>query len=137
MKSNIIKTLIVALSLFGLTTIQAQKSTQNYVVLTKNIQQIQPILLAAETLKQEDGKQFGDFQIIVCGKNVGDVTDASKMDAFITKAKSLGVTINACGFSLNKFKIDRNAVPKSLSIVENGALKNLQLQKKGYYNLSL
>lgn len=137
MKSYIIKTLFIALTIFGLTNIQAQNNTYNYVIMTKNVQQIKPILIAAETLKTEDGKHFGDFQIIVCGKNVADVTDASKMDEFILQAKTLGVTINACGFSLNRFKVERSSVPESIPIVENGILQFLQLQKKGYLNLSL
>ncbi|MEO8933111.1 MAG: sulfur reduction protein DsrE [Xanthomarina sp.] len=138
MKSNIIKICIVMLSIFTISNVHAQKrNSQNYVVMTKNVQQIKPILIAAEALKLEDGKHFGDFQIIVCGKNVGDVADASKMDEFTEKAKTLGVTINACGFSLNRFKVERSSVPESLSIVENGILQYLQFQKKGYNNLSL
>ncbi|MCX7548300.1 sulfur reduction protein DsrE [Xanthomarina sp. F1114] len=137
MKSYLIKTLIIALSIFGLTNMQAQNKTRSYVVMTTKVQQIKPILIAAEALKLEDGKHFGDFQIIICGKNVADVTDASKMNEFIATAKTMGVTINACGFSLNKFKVERSSLPESIPIVENGILHFLQLQKKGYLNLSL
>lgn len=110
---------------------------QNYVVLTKKVPQLQPIMLAAEELKKEHEASFGAFEIIICGQLIGDVTDPEKMNKFIEQAERLGVTIVACGFSLNKFNVDRSEVPKALKIVENGILYNLQLQQKGYYSLSL
>lgn len=113
------------------------QSMQNFVVLTKKVPQLQPILLAAEELKKENGADFGAFEVIICGQLIGDVTDPQKIGQFIEKAEQLGVTIVACGFSLNKFNIDRSAVPKALKIVENGILYNLQLQQKGYFSLSL
>lgn len=116
---------------------QENDSKHNYVVLTKKVPQLQPILLTAEKLREEDGSQFGNFEIIICGKNIGDITDPSKMEKFITKAENLGVQIVACGFSLNKFKVNEDAVPKKMKIVENGILYNFQLQKKGYKSLSL
>ena len=109
----------------------------NYVVLTKKIEQLQPILLTAEDLKKEDGSAFGQFEIIICGQEIGGITEAEKIDKFIAKAEEIGVTLVACGFSLNKFKVDRVAVPKSMKIVENGILYNLQLQKRGYFSLGL
>lgn len=118
----------------------AQENTNfknNYVVLTKKIPQLQPILLTAEALKAEDGENFGDFQVIICGKEIGDITDPEKINKFIKKAHKVGVQIVACGFSLNKFKVEKTKIPKELKLVENGILYNFQLQKKGYKSLSL
>ncbi len=118
----------------------AQENTNfknNYVVLTKKIPQLQPILLTAEALKAEDGENFGDFQVIICGKEIGDITDPEKINKFIKKANKVGVQIVACGFSLNKFKVEKTKIPKELKLVENGILYNFQLQKKGYKSLSL
>jgi len=128
------------LTLFNATNLKAQQlnsSTNNYVVLTKKVAQLQPIILTAEALKAEEGDAFGDFQVIICGKEIGDITDSEKMDKFIKKAKKAGVQLVACGFSLNKFKIDKTKVPKEMITVENGILHNFQLQKKGYKSLSL
>jgi intracellular sulfur oxidation DsrE/DsrF family protein len=127
-------------TLFSTANLQAQhmnNDKNNYVVLTKKVPQLQPILLTAEALKKEDGKAFGDFQVIICGKEIGDITDPSKMNTFIQKAEKLGVKLVACGFSLNKFKVDKTKVPKEMKTVENGILYNFQLQKKGYKSLSL
>ena len=105
--------------------------------LTKKVPQLQPILLTAESLKAEDGEAFGDFQVIICGKEIGDITDTEKISDFIIKAEKAGVQLIACGFSLNKFKVDKTKVPKEIEVVENGILYNFQLQKKGYKSISL
>ena len=59
------------------------------------------------------------------------------IDNVVEKAEKAGVQLVACGFSLNKFKVDKTKVPEEMSIVENGILYNFQLQKKGYKSLSL
>lgn len=53
------------------------------------------------------------------------------------QAEEAGVKIVACGFSLNKFKVDRKDIPQEMEVVENGILYDFQLQKKGYYSLGL
>jgi intracellular sulfur oxidation DsrE/DsrF family protein len=141
MKTVFYSSIFLALTLISSANLQAQQiddnPKNNYVVLTKNILQLQPIILTAEALKAEDGENFGDFQVIICGKKIGDITDTAQMNDFIEKAKKAGVQIVACGFSLNKFKVDKTEVPKEIKTVENGILYNFQLQKKGYKSLSL
>ncbi|MEO5790258.1 MAG: sulfur reduction protein DsrE [Gelidibacter sp.] len=127
-------------SLFTTADIQAQQmdsNKNNYVVLTTKVPQLQPIIFTAEALKAEEGDAFGDFQVIICGKDIGEITEAEKMDQFIEKAEKSGVQLIACGFSLHKFKVDKSKIPSKMTIVENGILYNFQLQKKGYKSLSL
>ncbi|MUP45633.1 sulfur reduction protein DsrE [Gramella sp. BOM4] len=131
---------ILILAIFSAQPAQAQQQhteKHNYVVLTKKVPQLEPILITAENLKTEDGQHFGDFQVIICGKNIADITDSEKMEKFITRAEELGVQLIACGFSLKKFGVDTKKVPKQLKTVENGILYNFQLQKKGYKSISL
>ncbi len=109
----------------------------NYVVLTRKVPQLKPIILAAEELAKQDGEKFGDFQVVVCGKAVQDLTNQEIMKDFIEKAGKAGVTINACGFSLKKFSVDRSKLPEALRVVENGILHNFELQKKGYLSIEL
>lgn len=138
MKTIFYSSIFLILALFTGNNVNAQQdSKQNYVVLTKKVPQLQPILLTAEKLKEEDGADFGNFEVIICGKEIGDISDPSKIGEFIAKAEKLGVQLVACGFSLNKFKVDKEDVPKEMKIVENGILYNFQLQKKGYLSLSL
>lgn len=114
-----------------------ETNNQNYVVLTKKVAQLKPILLAATELKKEDGASFGNFEIIVCGKEIGDLTDMEKLQPHLEKAEKVGANIIACGFSLKKFNVDPKKLPKDMQIVNNGILHNLELQKKGYFSLSL
>lgn len=131
---------ILAFLFVGMSTIQAQASKggdNSYVILTRKIAQLQPILLAAEELKKEDGDKFGKYQVIICGQEIGGITEPEKIDKFRAMANKVGAQLVACGFSLNKFKVDRDKVPDDILVVENGLLYNLQLQKKGYYSLGL
>jgi intracellular sulfur oxidation DsrE/DsrF family protein len=140
MKTYIFSSLFLMLALFNNANLQAQdvdSSKNNYVVLTTKVPQLQPIILTAEALKAEEGDAFGDFKVIICGKDIGQITDPEKINEFILKAEKAGVQIIACGFSLNKFKVDKTKVPTGMDIVENGILYNFQLQKKGYKSLSL
>lgn len=111
--------------------------TQNYVVLTKKVPQLKPILLAAKSLKKEDGENFGKFEIIFCGKNIGDLTQMETLKPHIEAAETIGANIIACGFSLKKFNVEANKLPKEIEIVDNGILHNLHLQQKGYLSLEL
>ena len=140
MKKTLINSLLFIISLFVTSKLNAQTTTTektNYVILTKNVAQLQPIILTAQALKKEQGNVFGDFQVIICGQGIGDITDPEKMKDFVVKAKDAGVELVACGFSLNKFKIDKTKIPKEIITVENGILYNFQLQNKGYKSLSL
>ena len=109
----------------------------NYVVLTKKIPQLKPILITVEELQKEDEHHFGDFQIIVCGKSVKGLTDKNQMQGFVQQAKELDISLKACGFSLNNFGVDPKQIPSEMDIVENGILYNFQLQKKGYTSIEL
>ena len=142
MKSIFLASFAIILSLFT-HPVQAQTSHEkhadhnNYVVLTRKVPQLKPILLAAEELAAQDGEKFGDFQVVVCGKTVQELTNEEIMSGFIEKAEKAGVTINACGFSLKKFGVDRSKLPEALRVVENGILYNFELQKKGYLSIEL
>lgn len=148
MKKLIITSLVFFVSFFGL---QAQNSlsavshtepvtkekVNNYVVLTRKIPQLKPILLAAEQIKKEDGKNFGKFEIVVCGKTVQKMTDNKSIQPFLKQAKKLGIKIHACGFSLKKFGVNQKDLPQDLEVVENGIYFNLDLQRKGYKSIEL
>ncbi|MEO2064200.1 MAG: sulfur reduction protein DsrE [Christiangramia sp.] len=131
---------IIGLILFSGIQANAQNAEiqeHNYVVLTKKVPQLKPILLTAEDLREEDGDHFGQFEVIVCGKTVEELTDAETMTPFLQQAKELGVIINACGFSLKKFEVDASKLPEGIKVVKNGILYDFQLQKKGFMSLGL
>ncbi|NIK93580.1 sulfur reduction protein DsrE [Mangrovimonas sp. CR14] len=124
--------------LFGTTHIKAQNpDKQNYLVISKNIKQLNPILLTAQELQNEDGKTFGDFIVIFCGKTVSKMVNDPDLNKLLEQAKEQHIQILACGLSLKKFHINPEELPNSIKIAENGILKSFQLIKKGYLTLTI
>ena len=113
---NIVLIFAALLMLFSVNTNAQNPNSDknNYVVLTKKIDQLQPILITAEELKKEDGYHFGDFQVIVCGQTVTGLTDKEEMKKFTSRAEEAGVKLIACGFSLKKFGVDPDNIPSEI-----------------------
>ena len=109
----------------------------NYLILSTNIQQLQPILLTAKELTKEDGKKMGEFHVIFCGKTVKDMADATKFTALLDEAKAAGVKVFVCGLSLQQFSVSKESLPANLELTQNGILHALQHQKKGFITLSI
>ncbi len=135
------KIILISLLLFSVGSNYAQntfkKSQNNYFVLTRKVPQLKAIILAAQKLAVQDGKKFGEFRVVICGQAVKDLTDANKIDEFITLAQENHVQLYACGFSLNKFNVSEEEIPKQIQVVENGILYGFELQKSGFYSLTL
>ena len=71
---TLLSTFAIILSLFTATAQEQSTSNinhkNNYVVLTKKVPQLKPIILTAEALKAQDKENYGEFQVIICGKTV-------------------------------------------------------------------
>jgi len=139
MKPNFLSMIIflMAAAVVPLLAQQPAADQQNYIVITKKVDQLKPLSLSAEALKKEDGRNFGKFEIVICGKDIGDITDPGKMDEHLKNAKKHGVDIIACGFSMKRFGVSADQIPEEMRIVDNGILYNLRMQKKGYKSLGL
>lgn len=133
--------LVAIFSLFtscaGLAQKTTDSSTKNYVVLTSNVQQLKPIILAAQALSAEDGENFGEFKVIICGKTITDLAEKEIITKYVEMAEENKVKLIACGFSLKKFKVNPQDIPKQIEVVQNGILHNFQLQKSGYLSITL
>ncbi|GAA4281034.1 DsrE family protein [Gaetbulibacter aestuarii] len=130
----------LGLVLLGQMPLQAQNKTQqkmNYVVLSKNMQQLNPILITADALAEADGMKYGKMEVVICGKTVQDIKDSPELSKLISEAQDLHVKINVCGLSLKKFGVDPNSLPSGLNVVDNGIFYSFQLQKKGYMSLTI
>lgn len=49
-------------------TVNLEKN--NYLVLSKNIQQLKPVILTATKLAEQEDNEYGEFYVIFCGKTV-------------------------------------------------------------------
>lgn len=138
MKNPIIVLTTMFLVLFG--TAQAQDfnpEKNNYLVLSKNIQQLKPAMLTASALAKEDGEQYGDFYMVICGKTVQDIPHNDDFKKLLKEAKAHNMNVFVCGLSLSKFNINLNEIPKNLEITQNGILYGFQLSKKGFIALTI
>ncbi|WP_240463095.1 DsrE family protein [Mesonia aquimarina] len=139
MKTFIISSLVILCSFFSINAQEnlASGKSVNYIVLTRKIPQLKPILITAEELKKEDPSTFGNFEVVICGKTVKELENPSALESFLQQAKKLHVKIHACGFSLKKFQVDRSKLSQEISIVENGILYNFKKQQEGYLSIEL
>lgn len=140
MKNSILYITTIFLLVFGTPRLQAQgisPKMNNYLVLSKNIKQLKPVLLTANELAKEDGKKHGAFYVIICGKTVNDISDNSDFNKFLKKAKAQNVKVFVCGISLSKFNIDPETLPSNLEITPNGILFGFQLLKQGFITLTI
>ncbi|QRM90364.1 sulfur reduction protein DsrE [Lacinutrix sp. WUR7] len=140
MKNSILFISTIFLLIFGTIQLQAQNfnpQKNNYLVLSKNIKQLQPVLLTANALAKEDGKKYGEFYVIICGKTVHAIADNSDFKILLEKAKPQNVKVFVCGISLNKFNIAPSTMPANLKITPNGILYGFQLTKQGFNTLTI
>ena len=129
---------LMMLGVSGKAQTKPQEELNNYAVSTTKIPQLQPIILTAEALKEEDGTKFGDFQIVMYGSNVKGLTDKEEMETYTAKAKAAGVKISVCKISLDRLGIDQSELHEYIQVVDHAYTHLIQLQKnKNYYSLQL
>ena len=96
---------------------------------------------AVKTVASLKGKTVSSINpskvvIILCGEMVKQIS-SEEMIRQVEIACTQGITVYACGLSLNKFGINKNSLPSSVLYVENGLIKSLELQKEGYLSIEL
>src|SRR5690554_1626337 len=135
MMKNIISILSLALVFVLTHNVIAQDlenvnvNKKNYIVLTKKVGQLKPIVLAAEEMKKADGDSYGSFHVVFCGKRIEALTDKKRMKKHIERLNNSGVKLIACGFSLDKFGVNPKKLPEGVEIVDNGIAYALKLKK--------
>lgn len=105
---------------------QEANGPKDFMVLTPKVEQLKPILLAADELATD-----GDFEIVLYGKNVADILKP-ETEKFISWAGKLNVKVNVCKMSLDLLQINPNTLPKEINVVDNAFLYAFQRQKAGY-----
>lgn len=135
-----ISIITIVLFLFATGTTQAQTITNeknNYLVLSKNIQQLKPVMLTATEPEKQDGNNYGSFYVIFCGKTVQDISKNSEFVTLTKQAKAQNLKVFVCGLSLKKFGIDPKDIPATIEVTENGIMDGFQLTKKGFITLTI
>lgn len=122
---------------YGAFAQQSPGQKNNYVVLTTKIDQLRPIAMSSAALAEEDGIHFGEFKVVLYGAEVTQLTDQKVMEPLIRLARQSKMKLAVCEMALQKMKVDPRDIPEAFEVVDNAFLHAVQLQKKGYYSLSL
>jgi intracellular sulfur oxidation DsrE/DsrF family protein len=109
----------------------------NYFILNRNVEQLKAVGKTAADLAVADSTTYGTFKVVVCGKSVQDLLDEEKMADAVAILKASGVEMYACGLSLKKFGVDPASLPEFYQVVPNGLVFGFELQKEGYYSITL
>jgi intracellular sulfur oxidation DsrE/DsrF family protein len=109
----------------------------NYFILNRNVEQLKAVGKAAADLAVADSTTYGTFKVVVCGKSVQDLLDEEKMADAVAILQASGVEMYACGLSLKKFGVDPASLPEFYQVVPNGLVFGFELQKEGYYSITL
>ena len=109
----------------------------NYFILNRNVEQLKAVGKAAADLALTDSTTYGTFKVVVCGKSVQDLLDEEKMADAVAILQASGVEMYACGLSLKKFGVDPASLPEFYQVVPNGLVFGFELQKEGYYSITL
>ena len=109
----------------------------NYFILNRNVEQLKAVGKAAADLAVSDSTTYGTFKVVVCGKSVQDLLDEEKMADAVAILQESGVEMYTCGLSLKKFGVDPAALPEFYQVVSNGLVFGFELQKEGYYSITL
>lgn len=134
--------ILVSILVYGLAFVPAtgqstMSKDMNYAVLTKKVAQLKPIGLASKALAQEDGDNFGQFKVVLYGPEVVQLTDKHRMRPVREMARSSSINLAVCAMALKKMKVDPADIPPEFEVVDNAFLHAMELQKAGFFILSL
>lgn len=138
-----LKNLLLILSLFASTIAFSQQEKtgkkDNLLFMLRQKEHINQALKTVEYLKTspEGYLNTGKVAIIVCGEAVTLLTEKDAEAWVETISKYKGVSIMACGLSLDKFKKSESELVKGIEYTKNGFIKAFELQKQGYLSVEL
>ena len=107
---------------------------QDYAILIRKINHLNAALKTVRMMEEEDDNAINRFEVVICGKGVTQLNNNADL---VGKANQAGITLSACGMSLNKFSISRDELPQGVGVVANGLIRMFNLQEQGYKTITL
>lgn len=114
--------------------IQSDQKSNNYALLVRNYNHLRAAIKTVEMMTEDDPNAINKFEVVICGKII---TNINKHKSLINEAKQKGITLTACGMSMNNFSMDKEQLPEGVSIEPNGLIRIFELQEKGYKTITL
>lgn len=146
MKSYFI--LIIALWTFGALNLRAQSTidvqqTENsirpngkYALLVMKAPHLKAGISTGLSLKKMH--PYLDFQILVCGELVKEISQNPALHTLISQAvQQHRLTLLVCGLSIEQFNVEPSLLPKEMVLTENGLVYMFGLQEQGFKTIIL
>ncbi|MCH7400459.1 hypothetical protein ACFOUP_10710 [Belliella kenyensis] len=146
MKSSII--IILVLVAISTSTVQSQttqeiqkteqsiKKNGKYASLVMRNQHLEAAILTGKSFKNKSKKI--DFQIVVCGELVKEIIQDTALQSLIEEGVNQhGLKVLICGLSINRLNLDKEKLPQSVTITENGLIYMFGLQEQGFKTVIL
>lgn len=113
---------------------QADRQSNSYTLLIRNFNHLKAAVKTVEMMTEDSPNAINNFEVVICGKKITTINDHR---ALIKEAQNKGITLTACGMSMNKFSMDKDELPKGVESVPNGLIRVYELQDKGYKTITL
>ena len=79
-----------------------------------------------------------DFQIIVCGELVKEISQDSALQEMIKNAVNQhGLKVLVCGLTIEQLKVDKTLLPSEIKVTRNGMIYMFGLLEKNYKSIVL
>lgn len=79
-----------------------------------------------------------DFQIIVCGELVKEISQDAALQSIIKNAVTQHeLKVLVCGLSIEQLKVDKTLLPNEIKVTRNGLIYMFGLQEKNYKSIVL
>ena len=114
--------------------IQSNTQSNNYALLVRNYNHLRAAVKTVDMMTEDDSDAVNNFEVVICGKKI---TDINKHKSLINEAKQKGITVTACGMSMNNFSMDNEELPEGVNVEPNGLIRIFKLQEKGYKTITL
>lgn len=119
---------------FSFSAAKAQQEGDKYVFVISKVNYLKAINDAVIASK-ENGLNVQEIRVIFCGESVKAFQEHNPI---VEKALAGDkVKLYACGLSLEQMKVDPKILPSKVSIVRNGILEAMVLEKQGYIKFDL
>ena len=107
---------------------------EDYAILVRKMNHLNAALKTVRMMEEEEENTIHRFEVVICGKGVTQLNNDADL---VGKATQAGITLSACGMSLNKFSISKDELPEGIRVVGNGLIRIFELQEQGYKTITL
>lgn len=112
----------------------AQQGGDKYVFVISKVNYLKAINDAV-MVSNDNGLNIQEIRVIFCGESVKAFQEKNPI---VEKALTAdNVKLYACGLSLEQMNVDPGILPSEVSVVRNGILEAMVLEKQGYIKFDL